>query len=60
MMPVSSLMVDSTFKESENVTIAYFLVVSLSTCYWPASRGVVYAIIDSKFVPLLVTHVHCT
>ena len=42
------------FKQSENVTIA---VVSLSSCCWPASRGVVYELIGSKFMLL---HVHCT
>ena len=46
--------VDSMFKQSENVTIA---VVSLSSCCWPASRGVVYELIGSKFMLL---HVHCT
>ena len=41
-------------KQSENVAIA---VVSLSSCCLPASRGVVYKVVGSKFVLL---HVHCT
>ena len=49
-----SLVVDSTFKLSENVAIA---VVSLSTCCWPALRDVVYEVTGSKFVLL---HAHCT
>ena len=49
-----SVVVDSTFEQSEKVAIA---VVSLSSCCWPALRGVVYEVIGSKFVLL---HVHCT
>ena len=43
-------MVDSTFEQSEKFAIA---VVSSSSCYLPASRGVVYEVlIGSKFVLL--------
>ena len=53
-----SLVVDSTFEQSENVTIA---VVSLSSCCWPASRGVVYEVIliGSKFVLLHAHYWYC-
>ena len=44
-MPVNSLVVDSTFEQSENVAIVRFLVVSSSSCCWPAVRGVAYTII---------------
>ena len=56
-MPVNSLVVDSTFEQSENVAIVRFLVVSSS---WPAMRGAAYAIIGSKFGPLSSAHAHCT
>ena len=46
-----SVVVDLTFEQSENV------VVSSSSCYWPALRDVVYKVIGSKFSLL---HVHCT
>ena len=48
-IPVNSL-VDSTFEQSENIALAYFLVVSLSSYCWPAVRGVAYAILGSKFI----------
>ena len=48
-IPVNSL-IDSTFERSENITLAHFLMVSSSSCCWPAVRGVAYAILGSKFV----------
>ena len=48
-IPVNSP-VDSTFEQSENIALAHFLVVSLSSCYWPAVRGVAYAILGFKFI----------
>ena len=59
-MPVNSLVVDSTFKQSENVAIAHFLVVSSSSCCWPAVGAVVCAITGSKFVLILSVHLHGT
>ena len=50
-VPVDSLVVDSTFKQNENVAIA---VVSSRL------RGAVYEIVSSKFMPLLPVHVCCT
>ena len=44
---------DSMFEQSENIAIA---VASSSSCCWPALRGVVYAILGSKFMLL---HAHC-
>ena len=49
-----SLAVDLTFEQSENFAI---VVASLSSCSWPALKGVVYEVIGSKFVLLLA---HCT
>ena len=60
-MPANSLVVDSTFEQSENIAIAYFLVVSSSSCCWPAvGVWLAYTIIGSKFVSLSSTHIHCT
>ena len=56
-VPVNYLGVDSTFEQSENIAIT---VVSSSSCCWPASRGVVYVIIGSKFMLLSSVHVHYT
>ena len=52
-IPVNSL-VDSTFEPSENVTFAHSLVVSSSSCCWPAVRGVAYAILGSVCLLLSV------
>ena len=46
-----SLVVDSTFEQSENVAIA-----EVSSC-WSALRGVIYKVVGSKFLPL---HAHCS
>ena len=58
-MPINNP-VDSTFEQSENVAVAPFLVVSLSSCCWPTVRDVAYAIIGSRFVLLSSACVHCT
>ena len=60
-MPVNSLVVDSMSEQSENVTIAHFLWMSLSSCCWLSSiaRVVVYTIIGSKFL-LLSSSCTCT
>ena len=50
-------LVDSTLQQSENITLAHFLVVSSSSCCWPAVRGVTYTILGRS---LLSAHVHCT
>ena len=56
-IPVNSLAVDSVFEQSENVTIARFFLVNLSSCCW---RGLAYTIIGSKLVALSYAHAHCT
>ena len=58
-MPVNSF-VDSTLEQSENVTIACFLVVSSSSCCWPAVGDVAYARVGSKFIHLSSAHAHYT
>ena len=48
-IPVNSP-VDSMFEQSENITIAHFLVVTLSSCCWHAMRGVACTILCSAFI----------
>ena len=37
-----------------------FLVMSLSSCCWPAVRGVAFTVISSKFVLFSSVCAHCT
>ena len=55
-MPVNSLVVDSTLKQSKNITIPHFLVVSSSSYFWLEVRGMAYTIIGSKFMLLSSMH----